>query len=112
VSRLCIEKDGAKMDLMKVTSQVDYGCGILDSSYSKLEALHQDCDKCELRLSTLKTSDSGNTTAIEVATAELTDMVKKVDLQTGFIDHFEDLVGLGRVDEEVISVRSRDAEEL
>lgn len=50
--------------------------------------------------------------AIEVATAELMDVVKKVDLQTGFIDHFEDSVGLGRMNEEVISARSRDAEEL
>jgi hypothetical protein len=39
VSRLCIEKDGAKMDLVKVTSQVDYGRRILNSSNSKLEAL-------------------------------------------------------------------------
>jgi hypothetical protein len=60
----------------------------------------------------LKTSDSGNTAAIEVATTELMDVVKKVDLHTGFIDHFEDSIGLGRVDEEVISARSRDAEEL
>ena len=112
VSRLCVEKDGAKMDLVKVTSQVDYGREILNSSYSKLEALEQDREKCELRLSTLKTSDLGNMAAIEVATAELMDVVKKVDLQSGFIDHFEDSVGLGRMDEEVISARSTDAEKL
>jgi hypothetical protein len=74
--------------------------------------LQQDREKCELRLSTLKTSDLGNTAAIEVATTEFMDVVKKVDLQTGFIDHFEDSVGLGRMDEEVIFARSRDAEEL
>ena len=60
----------------------------------------------------MKTIDLGNIAAIEVATAELMDVVKKVDLQTGFIDHFEDSVGLGRMDEEVLSARSTDAEKL
>ena len=112
VSRLSTEKDAARMELVRVSSQVQYGQTLLNNSLSKLVALQQEREKCEVKLAALKSAEPQSEVEIDAASVELIDVVKKVEAQQGFIEQFEDSFGSGSVDEEVIAEQSKDAEAL
>ena len=55
--RLCTEKDAAKMDLVRISSQVQYGETLLKNSSSELIALQEERERCEEKLAALKNAE-------------------------------------------------------
>ena len=110
VSRLCTKKDAAKMDLVRISSQVQYGETLLKNSSSKLIALQEERQRCEEKLAALKNAEPTSLVEIAAASVDLESMVKKVESQQGFIEQLRDFFGSGSVDEEVAALQSQDAE--
>ena len=86
VSRLCTKKDAAKMDLVRISSQVQYGETLLKNSSSKLIALQEERERCEEKLAALKNGEPTSLVEIAAASVDLESMVKKVESQQGFIE--------------------------
>jgi hypothetical protein len=112
VSRLSTEKDAARMELVRVSSQVQYGQTLLNNSMSKLLALQEEREQCVVKLAALKSAEARSAGEVDGASVELMDVVRKVEAQQGFIEQFKDSFGSGNVNEEVAAVRSKDAEAL
>ena len=110
VSRLCTEKDAAKMDLVRISLQVQYGETLLKNAASKLIALQEERQRCEEKLAALKNAEPTSLVDIAAASVDLESMVKKVESQQGFIEQLRDSFGSGSVDEEVVTLQSQDAE--
>lgn len=111
VSRLCKEKDERKIELVKVSSQVDYGRSLLANAERRLTVLQAEHDECKMKLEALKGEDPQSATNIGAAVNALANVQKKVDSQVGVLDQFRGLFGSGEVDHEDSIEKSRIAEE-
>lgn len=110
--KVCAEKmDAAKLELVKVSTQTDYGRSLLVAAETRLRALEAEVSAADVRLQLVKSEDLDNTTAIEVAEEGVGDAKRKVDAQAGVIDQMRMLFGSGESGYEEASLKFRLAEE-
>lgn len=112
VSRLSEEKERAKLELVKVSSQVDYGRSLLSTAQETLAALQADCEMKERHVEGLTSAEPGCTTEIDSAVSELERARRKVESQLGAIEQMKALFLGGTASEgEVAEVKCQEAEQ-
>ena len=85
VSRLGEEKDAAKIELVRVATQVDFGQSLFSVADSKFATLEVEYDNWKVKA---EASDSVTSAECELATIELSNVQKKIESQKGVIEQF------------------------
>jgi hypothetical protein len=109
VSSLGKERDAAKIEIMRVATQVDFGQSLLSTADSKLTTLEVEYESWKVKA---EASNSITSVECELAAVELSNVQKKIESQNGLIEQFRALFWSGTKDQELALARNNAAKGL
>jgi hypothetical protein len=95
VKRRCEEKDLAKMELVKVSTQGEYGRSLVAAAELRLKILESEYYAADAEVLASKALEPRNATDIAVAEQQSEDARRKVEAQTGVLEQMRLLFGTG-----------------
>jgi hypothetical protein len=97
VERLFIQKEDARMNLHKVSSQQEYGCKLIADAQAKLSQLEAERDNMKAKVESLSTEETGlDFSQIDPAMVDLGGLQHRLDAQKAMLAVFEETCGGGQ----------------
>lgn len=111
VKRLCEEKDAAKIELVKLSTQFEYGRSLLATADLRLQTLEGECCSGDEKLTALRAEFPENEAEIRAADSRVADLRCQVQAQRGVMDHMRVMFGSGEAGFEDVQKKTAAAEE-